>query len=104
MRKLILVAALCAAGYYYYQHDRQARLLAATETVVATETVAAEPSAPISLSRSNPAVQSFSCQGKTRCNEMTSCDEAKFYLQNCPGTKIDGDGDGIPCERTLCGG
>lgn len=27
---------------------------------------------------------------------MSSCEEATFYLKNCPGTKIDGDGDGIP--------
>ena len=98
MRKLILVAALCAAGYYYYQHYRQARLLTETEEVVA------ETSAPVRLNRPKPLAQTFSCQGKTRCNEMTSCEEATFYLQNCPGTKIDGDGDGIPCERTLCGG
>ena len=24
---------------------------------------------------------------------MTSCEEAKFYIKNCPGTKMDGDGD-----------
>jgi hypothetical protein len=34
---------------------------------------------------------------------MTSCDEAIFYLTNCPGVEIDGDGDGIPCERQWCG-
>lgn len=45
----------------------------------------------------------FQCAGKTRCNEMTSCDEAMFYLKNCPGTLADGDGDGIPCEDQWCG-
>ena len=44
----------------------------------------------------------FSCAGKTHCSEMTSCDEARFYLDNCPGTKMDGDGDGIPCEQQWC--
>ncbi len=44
----------------------------------------------------------FECQGKTKCSEMTSCAEATFYLRNCPGVEIDGDGDGIPCERQLC--
>ena len=47
--------------------------------------------------------QPFSCDGKTRCSQMTSCAEATFYLQNCPGVKIDGDHDGIPCEDQLCG-
>ncbi len=47
--------------------------------------------------------QSFQCAGKTRCNEMVSCEEATFYLNNCPGTIADGDGDGIPCEDQWCG-
>ncbi|MFM9834659.1 MAG: cold shock domain-containing protein [Methylophilaceae bacterium] len=47
--------------------------------------------------------QSFQCAGKTRCTEMSSCEEAKFYLNNCPGTIADGDGDGIPCEDQWCG-
>jgi cold shock CspA family protein len=45
----------------------------------------------------------YSCAGKVYCPEMTSCDEARFYQRNCPGTKMDGDGDGIPCESQWCG-
>lgn len=45
----------------------------------------------------------FSCQGKTRCTQMTSCAEAQFYLQSCPGSVTDGDGDGRPCEDQWCG-
>lgn len=43
--------------------------------------------------------QHFQCQGKIHCSQMTSYEEAEFYLQNCPGTKMDGDNDGIPCEQ-----
>ncbi|MDX8130377.1 excalibur calcium-binding domain-containing protein [Methylomonas sp. OY6] len=43
--------------------------------------------------------QHFQCSGKVHCSEMTSYEEAEFYLQNCPGTKMDGDNDGIPCEQ-----
>lgn len=52
----------------------------------------------------NPAYESmgFSCQGKMYCSEMLSCDEAKFYLDNCSDVKIDGDRDGIPCESQHC--
>lgn len=53
-----------------------------------------------SLPQARPA---FSCQGKHYCTEMISCEEATFYLKNCPDVKIDGDGDGIPCEGQLCG-
>ena len=45
----------------------------------------------------------FQCSGKIYCSEMSSCAEAKFYLRNCPGTKMDGNNDGIPCEKQWCG-
>ena len=44
----------------------------------------------------------FQCSGKVYCSEMSSCAEAKFYLRNCPGTKMDGNNDGIPCEKQWC--
>ena len=43
----------------------------------------------------------FTCGTKTYCREMTSCKEAYFYLKECGLTRLDGDGDGIPCEM-LC--
>ena len=43
----------------------------------------------------------FTCAGKRRCREMTSCEEARFYLARCGLTTIDGNRDGVPCE-TLC--
>jgi hypothetical protein len=33
---------------------------------------------------------------------MTSCAEANWFLKNCPGTKMDGNNDGIPCEKQWC--
>jgi hypothetical protein len=51
----------------------------------------------------NKKAGTFKCKGKTYCSEMSSCKEAKFYLRNCPGTKMDGDHDGIPCESQWCG-
>ena len=47
-------------------------------------------------------LSSFAFLGKVDCSEMSSCDEAKYYLQNCPGTQLDPDGDGIPCETGVC--
>lgn len=44
-------------------------------------------------------VTGYKCEGKQYCNQMTSCEEARFYLNNCPDVKIDGDFDGIPCEQ-----
>lgn len=45
--------------------------------------------------------QDFECGTKHYCKEMANCDEAKFYLENCGLTTLDGDGDGLPCEA-LC--
>jgi len=44
----------------------------------------------------------FTCEGKTRCNQMTSCAEAFFYQERCGASQMDGDHDGIPCEQQWC--
>jgi cold shock CspA family protein len=44
----------------------------------------------------------FSCDGRTMCSQMTSCAEAEYFIAHCPGTKMDGDGDGVPCEQQWC--
>jgi hypothetical protein len=36
------------------------------------------------------------------CQQMTSCAEATYFLNNCPGTKMDGNHDGVPCEQQWC--
>lgn len=51
---------------------------------------------------SSPTPQQFKCEGKTHCSQMSSCEEATFYIKNCPDTKMDGDRDGIPCESQWC--
>ncbi|MBB1324048.1 excalibur calcium-binding domain-containing protein [Pseudoalteromonas sp. SR45-1] len=42
--------------------------------------------------------QNFTCDGRQYCTEMRSREEAVFFINNCPNTKMDGDGDGKPCE------
>jgi hypothetical protein len=44
-------------------------------------------------------VEHFQCQGKVWCTQMSSYEEAVYYIRNCQGTNMDGDGDGIPCEQ-----
>jgi len=43
----------------------------------------------------------FVCGSKRYCREMTSCEEAMFHLKECGLARLDGNGDGIPCNR-LC--
>lgn len=47
------------------------------------------------------AVPGASCGNKKYCSEMSSCEEAKYYLTQCGVKSLDGDGDGTPCE-SLC--
>lgn len=44
----------------------------------------------------------YSCDGRTMCSQMGSCAEAEYFIRNCPATEMDGDGDGVPCERQWC--
>jgi cold shock CspA family protein len=59
------------------------------------------PATPATIA-SAPSTRSFRCDGRTRCTQMTSCEEAKFFLSNCPDVQMDGDYDGIPCETQWC--
>ncbi|WP_373035508.1 excalibur calcium-binding domain-containing protein [Sulfurimonas sp.] len=50
----------------------------------------------------NASEKEFKCDGRQYCSQMTSCEEAKFFLENCPNPKMDGNHDGVPCERQHC--
>lgn len=41
------------------------------------------------------------CGAQRTCKEMSSCEEARRYLNECGLTRLDGDKDGTPCEA-LC--
>lgn len=55
------------------------------------------------LGPSSPKIHSYdvSCGHKKKCSQMTSCDEAHFYLTRCGVTTLDRNHDGVPCEA-LC--
>ena len=46
----------------------------------------------------NSNVAAFSCGAKKYCKQMVNCDEAMFHLRQCGLSRLDGDGDGVPCE------
>ena len=67
-------------------------------------TAASIPSWPAALAApSSTPSQLFSCDGRTKCSQMTSCAEAKYFLDYCPGTTMDGNHDGVPCQSPWCG-
>ena len=80
--------------------ERKRRAATPPTKAAATPAVPASP-AEIAPPDSTPP-KSRRCDGRQHCSQMTSCAEAKFFLGNCPGVKMDGDGDGIPCEDHWC--
>lgn len=90
----VLAAVVAGAGWVYWQQARTG-----SDALPA----AVQMSADSPLRTPVAAAPRFTCSGNTRCGQMRSCDEAKFYLNHCPGTITDGDGDGIPCEDQWCG-
>ncbi len=64
----------------------------------------AERAAPIEKAApaAPAAAAGFSCDGRKTCGQMRSCAEARYFLANCPGVTMDGDGNGVPCERQWC--
>ena len=67
----------------------------------ASAPAARAPAAPTAAPTSAASSSGFTCAGKRYCREMTSCEEAKFYLTQCGVGSLDGNKDGVPCE-TLC--
>lgn len=58
--------------------------------------------APIGASVAPAAPAESRCDGRTHCSQMRSCEEATYFIQHCPNTQMDGDHDGVPCERQWC--
>jgi micrococcal nuclease len=47
------------------------------------------------------AMHNADCGNKSSCSEMSSCEEAKYYFEQCGMKFLDSDDDGTPCEE-LC--
>jgi hypothetical protein len=67
--------------------------------VLLTEAPISAPMVPVQEVFIQADNRSFKCDGRQHCSEMTLLEEARFFLRNCPNTKMDGDNDGNPCER-----
>jgi hypothetical protein len=93
--------------------ERKRRESAAAATPSASRSVPREAEAAAkddgpARSTERPAASSsgrgFKCDGREYCSQMTSCEEAKYFLKNCPGAKMDGNNNGVPCEQQWCKG
>lgn len=94
-----LIAAILFALVILFIKKQENNVNAPVVVTTPMENLAAEiPAQPVTAQSS----RDFACDGRTYCSQMKSCDEAKYFIQHCPNTKMDGDHDGIPCESQWC--
>ena len=100
MKRLLFLLVLIAIGWYAYgRYPNHFKPRRAVDAVVeAPPDSRAAPASRVEV----PGSPTFRCDGRIHCSQMTSCAEATFFLKNCPGTKMDGNHDGIPCEKQWC--
>jgi hypothetical protein len=88
----LLILSLICSQFYKRSHSHRIN-----NSMSAPQTNTAGPSTD--TASGNP---QFKCDGRKYCSQMTSCEEATFFLKNCPGVQMDGDNDGVPCEKQWC--
>jgi cold shock CspA family protein len=107
LRRWVLVVAVVAlAGLGYAQvRQRNAPVAAPTPSEAVAESLGGvgASATPRAVVAQPATARALPCDGRLHCSQMTSCGEAQYFLANCPGVKMDGDGDGRPCEEQLCG-
>jgi hypothetical protein len=121
---IVLLAAGFAIWHFYFKQSASPVITNVSDDgTLLSEPVIKQPSEGFSFdsllpssfsldsSSSKPATSSaqvsgqaakYRCDGRTHCSQMRSCEEATFFLRNCPGTKMDGNRDGVPCEQQWC--
>jgi cold shock CspA family protein len=100
LQTLFFGALLFGALFFGYRKFLEYRAVA-VDNLYGRSTEAA--AAPSSTATPTPTAEpAYRCDGRTHCSQMRSCADATAVLRHCPGTQMDGDGDGIPCEPQWC--
>ena len=93
MNKIILLIAIVGLWFAYQNYtDKKKNIYLPQDTYTEVSDTTVESSS----------YQNFTCDGREYCSQMTSCEEATYFINNCPNTKMDGNHDGVPCERQWC--
>jgi hypothetical protein len=97
VKRWVLLVIVVLGGWAFHEHRAARRAGTVVIEQPGTTRRPAYAAAPAAEAPSG-----FSCDGRTHCSQMTSCAEANYFLQHCPGVQMDGDRDGRPCERQWC--
>ncbi len=91
MKKLILLVLIGLAGWQIYAKQ-------STPVITNADLKLLNEPTNSTVLPSSSYEQNYSCDGRQYCSQMNSREEAVFFINNCPNTKMDGDHDGQPCE------
>ena len=98
MRNLIALVIVALLGWQGYKHFSAQP---APPAALVEQPAPVSPNIP-AAAPAPAATRSFKCDGRIYCSQMTSCEEATYFLRSCPGVKMDGNNDGVPCEQQWC--
>ena len=99
MKQIIVILVLAALGWYGYgKYEAHMKAQAAAEARAQRATPAPAPSSR--TAGRDPAF--FTCDGRNQCSQMTSCEEARYFLKNCPGLSTEENREGASCEKQWC--
>lgn len=89
MKKLLVFILIIFSAWIYYTKNMNARSVYGSSV----------PSGDVESDQFVTPQSKYVCDGRQHCSQMGLYEEAVFFIRNCPNTKMDGDGDGVPCER-----
>ena len=100
MRRIIWILVLAVLGWYGWG-KYEAHIKAQDAAEAAGRSV--KPAPAKARKAAEPAVSFFTCDGRNSCVQMTSCEEARYFVKNCPGMNSGASGEGVPsCEKQWC--
>jgi len=99
LKAFILLALVAFGGWQYYQQNVSEPAPVETYANVQPDTYFNDQPPPVEAPVYSQPTQSFRCDGRQHCSQMTSREEAEFFVRNCPDTMMDGDHDLNPCEN-----
>ena len=85
-----VIGLLVIVGLIYMLYGKYQRVQLANQPTESIQQIAQ----PINSNTNN-----YRCDGRVHCSQMNSREEARWFVRNCPGTKMDGNHDGEPCEN-----
>lgn len=88
------------AGDVYYGNVPKGIVCHKSESIDTSITIIKSVSP--NVNESSAVYENSKCDGRKYCSQMKSCNEAKYFFKNCPNTSMDGNNDGIPCQKQWC--